>query len=328
MTAPGRRTAWAVKLSAGLLLFWIAFRDVDPAAIGRAFAGADRGLLAAASVSVFLTVGCVVMRWGTLLASDARHTSVLFSAVIASQVANIVMPFRLGDAVRIGAVSRALGVPPAEVLGSVAVERLFDALLVAVTASLLVLLGALPPFAHAGLLSLAAAIALAFVVIGAALMRAGAPLDSAGGRVSRMLPARVFAWLSRQSNLLVRGIRRAGEPRIAGRAFLWSAAVMAGSIFTAWLVLRALDIGAPALSAAVVVIAVQIGGAVVPIPGAVGISQILTVQTLRLWDVPEPTALAYALMLYLVSRLPKIAILPFVLPAITPASETETPWPR
>lgn len=94
---------------------------------------------------------------------------------------------------------------------------------------------------------------------------------------------------------------------------------MGGSILTAWLVLRAFDLAAPAVSAAVVVIAVQIGSVVVPIPGAVGISQVLAVQTLALWGVAETPALAYALMLYLVSRVPKLAVLPFALKVLAPA---------
>lgn len=91
---------------------------------------------------------------------------------------------------------------------------------------------------------------------------------------------------------------------------------MAGSVLTAWLVLQAFQLNAPAASAVVIVIAVQVGTVVIPIPGGIGVSQVLTVQALQLWDVPEAPALAYALMLYLVARLPKIAVLPFALSAL------------
>jgi hypothetical protein len=298
------RLAWFLKLAAGLLIFWLAFRDIDPAAVARAFGLVNPVWLAAATASVFLTLALVVARWTTLLGASAepRHTVVLLSAVIASQVSNIVMPFRLGDAVRIGAVSRALAVPPAEVLGSVAVERLFDGLLVAVTAGLLVAGGSLPAFARSGMLTLALIVSLALT---AAVIAA------------RVWPGSARGWIAVQIDHLVRGLERAANTRTATLALLWSCGVMGGSVLTAWLVLRAFQLEAPAISAAVIVIAVQVGSVVVPIPGAVGISQVLTVQTLRLWDVPEAPALAYALMLYLVARLPKIAVLPFALSALT-----------
>ncbi len=297
------RLAWFLKLAAGLLIFWLAFRDLDLTQVGSAFAQADPLWLAAAVASVFVTVGAITERWRVLLCASAqsRHTVVLLSAVIASQVSNIVMPFRLGDAVRIGAVSRALSVPPAEVLGSVAVERLFDGLLLAITAGLLVAAGSLPPFARDGMLTLALTVSLALTAVAIGV---------------RVWPGRTRGWISVQIDHLVRGLHRAANLRTASLAFLWSCGVTLGSILTAWLVLRAFELDAPAVSAAVIVIAVQVGSVVVPIPGAVGISQVLTVQTLKLWDVPEATALAYALMLFLVARVPKILVLPFALSAL------------
>ncbi len=305
---PGR-LVWFLKLAAGLLILWLAFRDINLTQVGRAFAQAELPWLAAAVASVFVTVWAVTSRWRVLLGArkESRHTSVLLSAVIASQVSNIVMPFRLGDAVRIGAVSRALSVPPAEVLGSVAVERLFDGLTLALTAGLLVAVGSLPLFARDGMLTLAAGVGLALAAVAVAV-RAG----------SAMRPGRAPRWVSDQAGHVIRGLHRASKPGVAGLALLWSGGVMAGSILTAWLVLRAFQLDAPAASAAVIVIAVQIGSVVVPIPGAVGIAQVLTVQTLKLWDVPEASALAYALMLYLVARVPKIIVLPLALSVLTP----------
>lgn len=313
------RASWFLKLAVGVFLFWFAFRDVEIASVARAFAIVDLWWLAAATLSVFLTVGLVTARWRVLIGRAARHghMRVLMAAVIASQVANIAMPFRLGDAVRIGAVSRALNVPPAEILGSIAVERLLDAILLAGTALLLVVFGTLPPFAHAGMVSLAAAIAVALVLL-TGVLRLRPALRLLSDASARVLPVKVHGWLARQAALAVRGLMAVAAPAVALSALLLSAAVMSASILTTWLVLRAFHIDAPAVSAAVIVMAVQIGSVAVPVPGAIGVSQILTVQTLHLWDVPEAPALAYALMLFLVSRVPKLAVLPFALSVLTP----------
>lgn len=316
------RTSWLLKLATGIVLLWVAFRDVTWASLASAFAIVDVWWLLWATLSVFLTVGLVAARWKVLIgdrAQDARAT-VLVAAVIASQVANIVMPFRLGDAVRIGALSRALKVPPAEILGSIAVERLLDALLLGATAGTLVLFRTLPPFAHAGMLSLAVTIAAAVVILIAALrFRRGLRLFA--DATALVLPDRAHGLVIAQASLVLRGLRSMASVPLVLSAFLLSAAVMAGSILTTWLVLRAFHLDAPALSAAVVVIALQIGSVAVPVPGAIGVSQILTVQTLALWNVPEAPALAYALMLYLVSRVPKLAVLPLALSALRPVPE-------
>jgi uncharacterized membrane protein YbhN (UPF0104 family) len=165
--------------------------------------------------------------------------------------------------------------------------------------------------------ALAAAAAAAFALVVLFRVFHGRLQRLAAGP-ARLLPERARQWASAQIDLSVRGFRRASAGGAAARAFMASCGVMAGSIFTAWLVMRAFDLAAPALSAAVLVIVLQVGTVVVPVPGAVGISQVLTVQTLRLWGIDEATALAYALMLYLVSRVPKLAVLPFALAALAP----------
>lgn len=317
-----RRTRWAIQLAAGLLVFWIAFHDVDGAALAAALAQVDPLWLAAAAGSVFLTVACIVARWRVLLA-PAGHPAgnvVLFSAVIASQVANIVMPFKLGDAVRIGAVARSMRVPPAEVLASVAVERLYDAALVAIAAALLAAGGALPPFAFAGMLSLSLT-----MTSGVALLVGLSVWPEAYRRlwraVSPLAPARVRARAGLEIERLARGVARSSRPRTIGAALALSACVMGGSTLTAALVAAAFGFDLPSVAAAVLVIVLQIGNAVVPVPGAVGISQVLTVQTLELWQVGEARALAFALVLYLVARVPKMIVLPLAIAVLAPGRD-------
>lgn len=319
MSRTSGRTSWLLKLAAGIVLFWIVLRDVEAASVAEALALVDGRWLAGATLSVFLTVGLIGVRWSVLIRGVAKREEmrVLVSAVIASQVANIVMPFRLGDAVRIGAVSRALDVPPAVILGSIAIERLLDALLIGLTAVVVVLFGALPPFAHAGMASLAMTVTLALGGL-LVILRFGPAHRMISGAAVRVLPVRLHGWIAGQAALIVRGLQAVSKPAIILPAIGLSAAVMAASILTTWLALRAFDIDAPAVSAAIIVLALQIGSAAVPVPGAIGVSQILTVQTLKIWDVPEGPAIAYALMLYLVSRVPKLAVLPLALSVLAP----------
>lgn len=315
------RLGWLLKISAGLALFWIAFHDVDPHALAEAFALVDYWWLLAAVLSVLLTVACVVARWRLLLGADRKPGGilVLFCGVIASQVANILMPFKLGDAVRISAVSRALRLPPAELLASVAVERLYDAAMVAMISMLLVLAGALPPFAFAGMLSLALTMTAAITVTLSVHFWPQA-YRRLWRVVSRAAPAAVRARVGAELERLAQGVRRTSRPATIARALASSVCVISGSILTALLVMKALGMSLPIVAAAVVVIAVQIGNVVVPVPGAVGVSQVLTAQALALWHVSEAQALAYALVLYFVSRVPKLLLLPFAMSVL--ASKT------
>lgn len=314
MTRPDLRTraGWLLKLLAGVLIFWIAFRDVDLRAVGRSFLHVDWPWLVAAVASVFLTLHAVTARWSLLLGQPAfgPATSLLFHAIVASQAANIVMPFKLGDAFRIGAVSRALDVPPAEVLATVAIERFYDTALLGCACALLLAVGALPDLARTGLLS------LALVIAGAVALAASAwwwpeLWRSAGSAGGSLLPARPRRWAAAQAALLARGFERAARARLIGAAVLSSAAVILASVLTTYLVMRACGLDAGAVASAVVVIVLQVGNAVVPVPGAVGVAQVLTVETLGLWNVAEAPALAYALVLYLVTRAPRLLLLPY-----------------
>ena len=74
------------------------------------------------------------------------------------------------------------------------------------------------------------------------------------------------------------------------------------------LVLQSFNLPVPGITAFVLLVVLQIGTAVVSVPGNVGVFHYLTVVTLAAWDVPQPTALAVAIVLHLVSLGPKVIL--------------------
>lgn len=301
----------AAKIGVGLFVFWLAFRDVTLASLRDSLRGVDWRWLAAAAASTVATVGALTLRWTILLNRTLEYGAgrVLFAAIVVAQAANIIAPFKLGDAARIAAVSRRLRLPAADVLGSVAVERLFDALAVALTAAALIWAGELPPFARSGMISALCIVAAGFGVL------AAVRIAFRGGRTAasaRWIPAR----LKRQADGMLAGLERVASARVLLMTLAASGLVMAASILTCLLVVQAFGLGLPLVAAAVLVIVLQIGNAVAPVPGAIGIAQVLTAQTLAVWNIAEPTGLAFALVLYVVARLPKIVLLPLMLPAL------------
>jgi uncharacterized protein (TIRG00374 family) len=257
-----------------------------------------------------VTVLALASRWRVLLSGARPGASrrVLFAATVVRQSANSVMPFQLGDAFRIAAVSHRLGVPAAVVLGSVAAERFYDAVASGAVASLLVAGGRLPGFARTGMIGLCAFIAAALaalLILRASAVRSGIDRVRIPG-----LPSSVATRVAAQLRLVLEGLRYSSSGGVLPIVLILSGTIFVCSVLTAVLVMRAFDLGAPLISAVVLVIVLQVGNVVAPVPGAIGVSQALTASTLALWGVPEATGLAFAVALYVVSRLPKILLLP------------------
>lgn len=74
------------------------------------------------------------------------------------------------------------------------------------------------------------------------------------------------------------------------------------------LIFQGFGLPVPAIAALVLLVVLQIGTAVVSVPGNVGVFHYLTVVTLAAWDVPRPTALAAAVVLHAVSLGPKVVL--------------------
>ena len=103
-------------------------------------------------------------------------------------------------------------------------------------------------------------------------------------------------------------------------ALWWAAigtvAVPLSSVLTNVLVVRAFDLHVPLSASVLLLVVLQAGTSIVAVPGALGVSQVLTVKTLEIWHVPAGEALAFSLALYAISRVPKLFLLPFALASI------------
>jgi uncharacterized membrane protein YbhN (UPF0104 family) len=64
----------------------------------------------------------------------------------------------------------------------------------------------------------------------------------------------------------------------------------------------------PPVAALVLLAVLQVGTAVVSVPGNIGVFHYLTVVTLATWRVPAPVALATAIVLHIVSLGPKVVL--------------------
>ena len=297
------RLRYAAGAFLAVAALYVSFRHVDHAAVRAAMHAASLQWTIAALVSTLATLVLVTVRWGVLLGLHARrHWTGLWSAVVIGQAVNIVFPLRFGEAARVASMTRWTGWPASRSAMALAVERLCDIAAFAAVVLLLATSGHLPDrFARpVPLMLLVMALAVGAAVAGVALMRR--ILQRSPG------PSGPGAWLVRQATgawegwqLLMRGPR-------AAAILLLTAAILVCSASTNYLVFRAFDLPVPAVAALVLLAVLQVGTAVVSIPGNVGVFQYLTILALAPWGVDQSRALAASLVLHVVSLGPRVAL--------------------
>jgi uncharacterized protein (TIRG00374 family) len=283
--------------------------QVDWPQFGSAFHTANLFWLWAAFVSVFLTLGLVTIRWGLLVSGEPStrpRWRPLWDAVVVGQAVNIVVPLRFGEGARVAITCRELDLPVAQVLMSVAVERAIDMLAFGTAAFVLVSTGWMPQT----IMTRAPGIAAVVIAFVAAFAIAKGMWPRLLTTERRWLGSRwgLDRWIVAQATNLQRGWSGVTRGPQLTKIILLSAAVFLSSATTNMLVLRAFDLPIPIMAAFVLLLAIQVGTAVVSVPGNLGVFHYITVVTLALWHVPRPEALAVAVVLHAVSLGPKVAL--------------------
>lgn len=319
MGAPTKRS---VRIAIGLLAAAVAILattiNVEWPAVSGAFRGANMSWIATAIGSVLLTLSSVTVRWG-LLAGDLEgaHKSlpgflrfrVLWDSVVLGQAVNIIVPLRFGEGARLVVTSRGLQVPVGRVGMSLALERAFDVAAFATIVATLILSGLMPQ-AFRGVLPAVATVTLA--TIGAALLFVRfLPSILHWLRTRLGVMTRVAAWLEIQESAMREGWGDITQRHQLGKIAILTAVIPITAAATNYLVFRSFDLPVPAVTALVLLVVLQIGTTVVSVPGNVGVFHYLTVVTLAAWDVPQPTAVAVAIVLHLVSLGPKVVLAAF-----------------
>jgi hypothetical protein len=267
--------------------------------------------VAAAIVSIPLTLMLVTTRSALLLNLDASFGvwRRVWDAVIVGQAVNIVVPLRFGEGARVAFTCRELGMPAGRVVVGIALERIFDVSIFALTALLVMFSGVttLLPSLGANATSRAVVLALSTVLAIAGLvwlLPAGA--RSIGRRFS--LESRIGRWIEAQQTAIRNGWTAGTRPRLFLITVPLTALMTIGAVSTNLLVFYAFDLHVPLITGLVLLVVLQIGTTVVSVPGNVGVFHYLTVLTLGAVNVPRSDALAVAVVLHAVSIGPKVLL--------------------
>lgn len=288
-------------------MIWYAFRDKPFGEVWDRITAMRPLPMAAAVVLSTLPFVLRVPRWSLLLRrpDGAPIPNVrLWHAIAMGFAANNVLPLRLGEVVRMGAISRLAPVPFPSAFASVAVERIMDALTAVALLAVALMTVQLPPgsgFADKAWLAGVAAL----VALGMAVAVAVRP-SLASRPIMALLPEGTLrTGILRIVDRLVEGIAALGDWRRALPLIGWSLAIWLVNAAAFRAAFAAFGIEASFMAAIVLQGALMIGIALPSSPGYAGVFETVIMLTLAsLFGVPEQVGLAYALAYHVLTFVP------------------------
>ncbi|MCX6071633.1 MAG: lysylphosphatidylglycerol synthase transmembrane domain-containing protein [Chloroflexi bacterium] len=301
-----RTAAWTVlKVLAGTAFLLLSVWGIDWQALPRHLAAAKPGWLALALLAVLVGLALRILRWRVLLTQGAERPALpaVSEAYLAGQAANIVMPFRSGEVIRLGLLAGQGGVGLAPAGISIVMEKSLD--LLALAGLALLLLPSLPASVTdvvPGWLFPAAGVTVFLLALGLLAcpwlierIRSARPgARGWGGQLIRVLDEAAAA---------VNAMRR---PSIVIPAVTLTLLAWGVMIATNALLFRALDLPLGATAAGLVMLLVMIGLLPALMPGNIGPFYFFARLALLPFQVDPQLAIAFSILLHLLVTLPPL----------------------
>jgi uncharacterized protein (TIRG00374 family) len=245
-------------------------------------------------------------RWRSLFARGRRPpVGVVWDAMMVGYLYNNIMPARAGEAARVVVLTQRSSAPPAEIVGTVVLERLYD-----VTAILVIFFAAKAWLPHVSWFGAAAVAALVLAIL---IIAAATVLVIYGDRPLRLLlrPLRRLSLFSgerfeRTIGELAYGLSGLRHPRLALEASLWTITAWLSTALCAYFVSIAFHLHLPLTCGVLVAVAIGLSMILPSPPAAVGVFEAAALIALATYGIPHSSALSYAVVLHLVNFVPYI----------------------
>jgi glycosyltransferase 2 family protein len=311
---PRWRAAWLIGLAiSAALIVWVLYKS-SPAKVWAYAQHANGWLLLLTVLFATLTFPVRAIRWRLILRDpDGKRLpfTPLWHATTIGFMANNLLPARAGEVARGYVAARQLPVRFTTALASIAVERVFDALIMLALMAVAIAAPSFPAHALVGGRSLTAVAASAAALFGVmlviALLVANRPrpwLVAVERVARRFLPVRIADKFVRLSEGIVEGLSVLKSPsRFAGVVF-WSLVLWITNAVSFAICFRAFGIDIPLESALLLQGIIGFGVAVPSTPSFFGIFEAATLVTLQLYGVDSSLAVSYALTYHLTTFLP------------------------
>ena len=295
------------------LLAWV-LQDVNLREVVAYARGADPLLLLLSVLLATATFPLRTIRWRLIL-RDAEGRGFawmpLWHATAIGFMANNLLPARAGEVARAYVVQRQLPVRFTTALGSVGVERVFDALLMLALMAVAIVAPSFPANTLVQGRSLSGLATIAAVFFGAILLVALLVVHRPGpwlallGRVShRLLPARAADRITHWAAGIVDGLAVLKSPARFAGVVAWSIVVWVVNAAAFAVCFRAFGLDVPLEAALLLQGIIGFGVAVPSTPGFVGVFEAATRVTLAVYAVDPSRAVSYALTYHLTTFIP------------------------
>ena len=288
-----------VGLALSLVALGLAVRDVAFSEVTKALARANYGLIMLAFLAAMAATGATVFRWRLLLQPHPAKTTRLFSVFMIAHVLNVVLPAKLGTVARVYLAGETENISKAFVLGSIAVEKVLDSLIIALLGMIIVPFVLLPewlwrPGLGTGVLFLA--LFLLMILAGRHRHRVINWSESLWTR----LPFDPHFDLNQQLGLVLDSFAVLSRSDICWSLWGWSVVVWSAGALANVLTLQAMGIRVPFLTPIVLLVTLQVGSKLPTVPANLGVFHYAAVLTLGLFGVGRTVALSYAFVLHAV----------------------------
>ena len=307
---PGWRAALGAVLSAALI-FWT-LHGISPGEIAHRLSNADVPLFLAATFCATVIFALRARRWQTILERVAGKIPLgpLWRATAIGMMVNNVVPARAGEIARAYALTRETSVPFPASLASLAVDRLFDAIVLLLLAAVALLdpaLSSSDTLAGRSLGSFAVgAGTLVFVMLAALYALVFFPNQLL--RLFELFARRVSPAVEERGRRVlqtfVEGLSVLREPGRFAAVFGWTLAHWLVNALGFWLSFKAVGISAPFSAALFLQAFIALGTAVPALPGFFGVFEYMSVQGLAVYGVSQEQAATWAIGYHLFSFIP------------------------
>jgi uncharacterized protein (TIRG00374 family) len=298
-----RAAAGLIGIAVSLLALVFLAGSVDLGEAGAALSQARGAWILAALLLIPVFIVLRTWRWTLLLPRlDTRRPQVarVVAPLLIGNLANLVLPARVGEPVRAFLLARRERLPFTGVLGSIGLERAIDVGTLAAIALPAAIAAGAAPWMTSGLGILAVIGLVGILVLASPILRAVA-VRIAGARVVRERAA--LARIARLVVSFVEGARGSGSGGVIGAVAIstltWSFVAL-----LVWLLARSLGFDLDPAGAMVVAAVISLGSAIPSAPAAIGTYELVSVVAGRSVGLTDAEALALGLMTHVVTTLP------------------------
>lgn len=312
---PARRSWILTQLAVGLLigaltLAW-AVRGLDLHLVLRSLATAHYAWVLISLVCVIGVALSKAARWSALYGISEHRTSFreVFSALIISQMVNVVIPVRVGELVRIGLMKQS-GQPGATTLSTIVVEKSFDLVAAGLMALSMVMLAMAPawlPERAVGLFVIGGVLVIGLALIWylrAWVEKALAHILAWGG----WLPQRWRAGLLHVAHTMLDAFGTLTNPSCLVRVLFWTTMAWLLSLLNMLTLFTAFGLNLPVAAGVVLIITLLFSNIVPSPPALVGVMHVIAVVVLGEYGVSQTVAMGFGILLNVITVAPLIVI--------------------